>query len=120
MGKSVFEKSEVAEASLRTIRRLQPLMAGIRRSDRALANQLMRAMTNVALCIGRAEYREVSARRGHLLEAIGSAGEVQAVLQLAIFSRYCTPERAKRAREELSRTTALLWKMASRKRSRAA
>ena len=120
MGKVVLEKSELAEARLQTIRRLRPLMPGIRRCDRALANQLMRAVTNVALCIGRAESREPSARRGHLLEAIGSAGEVQAVLQLAIASRYCAADRAKLAHQELNRTMQLLWRMASRKRSQAA
>ena len=83
---------------MQAIGALRPLLGGIRRRDRALSEQVVRAMTNVALCITRAEFPVEGTRRGHLFLALASACEVQAVLQIAIDSGYATERGAKRAR----------------------
>jgi four helix bundle protein len=107
-----IEKLVVGEVNLQAIRVLRPLLAGIRRRDRALSEQLVRAMTNVALCIMRAEFPVEGTRRGHLFAALASAGEAQAVLHIAIDCDYCSAHRAKPARVLLDKTQAMLCELA--------
>jgi four helix bundle protein len=107
-----IEKFVVGEVNLQAIRVLRPLLAGFRRRDRALSEQLVRAMTNVALCITRAEFPVEGTRRGHLFAALASTGEAQAVLRIAVDSGYCSEERAKAARTLLEQTGAMLCELA--------
>jgi four helix bundle protein len=110
-----IRKLEVGDVTLQAIGALRPLVDGIRRRDRALSEQLVRAMTNVALCISRAEFPVEGTRRGHLFAALASASEAQAVLHVAIDWEYCTEQRAKPARALLDKTQALLCQLARRK-----
>lgn len=103
-----MQKLKVGEVSLDAIRALQPMVAGIRRCDRAVSEQLVRAMTNVALSIGRAEFPVQGTRRGHLLAALGSASEARAVLQMAVDWGYCAPKRARGAQQLLDRVLTML------------
>jgi hypothetical protein len=103
-----IEKLAAGRVALQAIGALRPLLGAIRRRDRALSEQLVRAMTNVALCITRAEFPVEGKRRGHLLLALASACEAQAVLQIAIGSGYGTERRATRARVLLDETRNVL------------
>jgi four helix bundle protein len=118
MGKYVYRSSVVGEAALETIRRVQPLLARVRGRDGALAQQLVRALTNVVIAIRRAELHEPGNVREHVLNAVGSANEARALLQMAVDWRYCSWRRAKRAYEELELTTRMLWDLAKQKRPR--
>jgi four helix bundle protein len=118
MGKYIYRSSVVGEAALETIRKVRPLLALVRGRDEALAQQLVRALTNVVMAIGRAELPEPGNVRQHILNAVGSANEARALLQMAVDWRYCTWRSAKRAYEQLEVTTRLLWNLAKQKRPR--
>ena len=105
-------KFAVGDVTLQAIGALRPVVDGIRRRDRALSEQLVRAMTNVALCISRAEFPVEGTRRGHLFAALASASEAQAVLQVAIDWDHCTEQKAKPARALLDKTHAMLYQLA--------
>jgi hypothetical protein len=70
------------------------------------------------MAIGRAELPEPGSVRGHILNAVGSANEARALLQMIVDWRYCTWRSAKRAYEQLDLTTRLLWDLAKQKRPR--
>lgn len=110
-----IEKLVVGDVNLKAIGALRPLMAGIRRRDRALSEQLVRAMTNVALCIARAEFPVEGTRRGHLFAALASAGEAQAVLRIAVDCDYCSESRAKPARALIEKTHVMLCQLARKR-----
>lgn len=99
---------------MEAIRALRPLMAGLRRRDRALWQQLVRAVTNVSISIARAEYPALGARRAHLLSAVGSVSEARAVLRLAVDWGYCAAPRAKAAQALLERTRLMLAQLVGR------
>lgn len=105
----------LGDVALNAIAALRPLADAIRRRDRALSEQLVRAVTNVALCISRAEFPVTRTRREHLLGALASASEAQAVLRVAIDRDYCSERRAKSARALLHETHALLCQLARQK-----
>jgi hypothetical protein len=110
-----IQKLVVGDVTLEAIGALRPVVDGIRRRDRALSGQLVRAMTNVALCISRAEFPVAGTRRGHLFAALASASEALAVLHVAIDWDYCTELRAKPARALLDKTHAMLCRLVRRK-----
>lgn len=110
-----IDKLVVGDVNLQAIGAVRPLLGGIRRRDRALSEQLVRAMTNVALCIARAEFPVEGTKRGHLFAALASAGEAQAVLHIAIDCDYCSAQRAKPARVLLEKTQAMLCQLARRR-----
>ena len=103
-----MRKLKVGDVNLGVIRALQPMMAGMRRRDRAVSEQLVRALTNVAFSIGRAEFPVRGTRREHLLAALGSASEARAVLHMAVDWGYCAPLRARGAQQLLDRTLSIL------------
>ena len=110
-----IKKLIVGDVTLEAIGAMRPLVEGIRRRDRALSEQLVRAMTNVALSITRAEFPVQGTRRGHLFAAVASASEAQALLCLAIDWGYCAAPRAKPARALLDKTHAMLCGLVRRK-----
>lgn len=62
---------QVAELSFEAIAALRPLMMRIKRSDRALADQLTRAATSVALNIAEADGLEAGNRRARFFHGVG-------------------------------------------------
>jgi hypothetical protein len=118
MGKYVYRSSVVGGAALETIRVVRPLLRRLESRDEALAQQLVRALTNVVMAIGRVELPEPGNVRGHILNAVGSANEARALLQMAVDWRYCSWRSAKRAHEQLELTTRMLWDLAKQKRPR--
>lgn len=102
---------QVAELSFEAIAALRPLMMRIKRSDRALADQLTRAATSVALNIAEADGLEAGNRRARFFTALGSAKESLAALRAAECWRYITPEEALAASSLLRRIIAMLWKL---------
>jgi hypothetical protein len=116
MGNS--HRGAVEEASLQIIRAFRPLLAGLRQRDSAVAEQLVRALNNVAMSSAKLEFAEPRARRALVLSAIASASEVSALLQMAVDWRYCPWPNVKPAWDALATTVELLWKLARPKRKR--
>lgn len=110
-------KSAVGKATMAAIRALRPIVEGLRQRAPALSEQLVRAMTNVALCIARADFPVDGNRRGQLFAALASAREAQAVLRVAVAGSYCSKQSVEVARGRLDETHAMLCRLV---RSRAA
>lgn len=109
------DRSALEEAALSTIVAMRPLIATLRRCDGALASQLVRALTNLALGAARARFAPRSERRGHLLSAVASASEANALLQMAIDWHYCTWPHARQGREALASTRVQLAQLTRRR-----
>jgi four helix bundle protein len=68
---------QVADLSIELVEALVPLMSRIKQRDKALADQLSRAASSIALNIGEAEFSDPGNRRARLFTAAGSAGETR-------------------------------------------
>lgn len=101
----------VEELSLQLIAELKPLVARIKRRDRSLADQLVRAASSVALNIAESNYSDPGNRRARLFTAAGSANEVRAALRVAMAWGYCVAGEAEGARGLVDRAIAMLWKL---------
>jgi four helix bundle protein len=96
----------VGDVSRELVRALRPLVAKIRRRDRALADQLVRAASSVSLNIFEADYSDPGNKRSRLFTASGSANET-----LATDWNYLTADEAKPVEALLDRVIAMLWKL---------
>jgi len=101
----------VEEAAYQLIAALRPVIPRIKSRDRALADQLSRAASSVALNIAESNYSDPGNRRARLFTAAGSANETRAVLRVATESGYCPPEQIDQAWALLDRVIAMLWKL---------
>ena len=101
----------VGEIAFQLIEELQPIVARIKRRDRSLADQLVRAASSVALNIAEADYSDPGPKRARLLPAAGCANEVRAALRGAAAWGYCGGGEAAGARGLLDRAIAMLWKL---------
>ncbi len=97
--------------SVQVIEALYPLIGRIKKRDRSLADQLVRAATSVALNISESNYSDPGNRRSRLFTAAGSANEVRAALRVAVAWGYCTERQIRTASETLDRVIAMLWKL---------
>src|SRR6188472_3446945 len=97
---------KVAEVAYEVIAELRPLMPRIRRSDRSLADQLLRAANSMALNIGEAEYSDPGNRRSRFFTAAGSANETRSALRLATTWGYLSGDQTQRSRELLDEVMA--------------
>lgn len=98
----------VGEVNLQAIVALRPLLESLRRRDRRASEQLVRALTNSALCIARADYRAPCDRRMHLLSAVASTGEARALLGMFVQWGYCAPGRTVAAERLLDQMLSML------------
>jgi four helix bundle protein len=101
----------VESLSLQMIEAIQPVVARIRREDKSLADQLVRAATSVSLNIAESAYSDPGNRRARLFTAAGSANEVRAALRVAVAWRYCAGGQVQAALELVDRVIAMLWKL---------
>ena len=102
---------QVAVVSLEMIAALRPLVSRIRRNDRSLADQLVRAASSVALNIAEAEYSDPGNKRARFFTAAGSANESLAALRVANAWGYFSLDDAQAAEVLLRRIRAMLWKL---------
>jgi four helix bundle protein len=102
---------KIQSLSIQLIEALRPLVPTIKRHDRALADQLTRAATSVALNIAESNYSDPGTRKSRLFTAAGSANEVRAGLRVAVAWGYCTLAQAEGARLLLERIVPMLWKL---------
>lgn len=104
----------VGEVSLELVEALQPLVSRIKRQDRSLADQLVRAASSITLNIAEAEYSDPGNKRARLFTAAGSASEVRAAVHLAVRWRCIAPNEVAKALLLLDRVIAMLWKLTHR------
>jgi four helix bundle protein len=81
-------KLEVHEVALERIRSLKPLVAIIARHDRALADQIKRSGSGVALALGEGAYSRKGNQPARFQEALASAGETRTALRVALAWEY--------------------------------
>jgi four helix bundle protein len=101
----------VAELSFEVIESLRVLVPRIKRHDRSLADQLVRAASSVALNIAEAELSDPGNRKARFFTAAGSANETLAALRVAVAWRYLQAADAEVASLLLRRVVAMLWKL---------
>ena len=88
---------KVAEVAYEVIAELRPLMPRVKRSDRSLADQLLRAANSMVLNIGEAQYSDPGNRRSRFYTAAGSANETRSALRLATAWGYLAPDHVARS-----------------------
>jgi four helix bundle protein len=104
-------KLEVSRLALASIASLRPLVARIRRHDRSLAVQLVRAASSLALNLGEGEYSDPGTRRARYCNAAGSANETRTALAVAVAWGHLSAAQAEPANRRLDRVIAMLWRL---------
>ena len=102
---------EVTRLALETIAVLRPLVPRIRRHDRSLAIQLVRAAASAALNLGEGEQSDPGTRPARYCNAAGSANETRTALAVAVAWGYLSSAQAEPASRRLDRVVAMLWKL---------
>jgi four helix bundle protein len=105
---------QVATFSFEMIGALRPLMPQIRRRDRALADQISRAASSVALNIAEGDFSDPGNARARFFTAAGSANETLAGLKVAVGWGYLEAHEAAAGTALLQRLVPMLWKLARR------
>ena len=93
------------------IEALKPLVPEIKARDRALADQLTRAASSVALNIGEGNYSDPGNRRARFFTAAGSANETRLALRVAASWGHCSAADAAAAPALITRIHCMLWKL---------
>jgi four helix bundle protein len=101
----------VASLSYEVIEALCPLVPRIKRHDRSLADQILRAASSVALNIAEAEHSDPGNRKARFYTAAGSANESLAALRVAAAWGCFPKEEAEVAEALIRRVIAMLWKL---------
>ena len=104
----------VGDVSLELVEALQPLVSRIKRQDRSLADQLVRAASSITLNISEADYSDPGNKRARLFTAAGSANEVRAAVKLAVCWRCVKRDDVSEVEALLDRVIAMLWKLTHR------
>jgi len=102
---------QVTELSLELIESLRPLVLRIKQRDKALADQIMRSASSIALNVGEGELSDPGNRRARFFSAAGSAGETLTAVRVAIAWRYFSAKDGEAAVALLRRIIAMLWKL---------
>ena len=100
-------------AALGLVSALRPVLGQLKKSDRALADQLRRATSSVVLNIAEGNRRSGQDRVQFFRIAAGSAAEVRAALEVA--AAWGMIDAAPTAEAELDRVLAMLWRLTHRR-----
>jgi four helix bundle protein len=101
----------VAAFSFELVGLLRPLVPRIRKHNRSLADQLVRAASSIALNIAEGEHSDPGNRRARFYSAAGSANETLAALRVAVAWGYLREPEAESAATMLRRILGMLWKL---------
>src|SRR4030095_13252922 len=102
---------DLLDVSLKLVPVLRPVVATVRLQDRELADQIRRAVNDIALQVAEAARRAGRGRTQHFTYASGSAHELKAALGLVEGWGYVEPEQLAQARDLLDRVLAMLWRL---------
>ena len=101
------------DAALGMVGALRPVLAQLAKGDRALADQVRRAGSSVALNLAEGNRRTGQDRLQFFRIAAGSAAEVRAALEVALAWGYI--DAAPGAEAELDRVLAMVWRLTHRR-----
>ncbi len=104
----------VQRKALQAAAGLQPVMAGLRKRDRNLTDQVHRAMNSVVLNIAEADGNDPGTAKARFASACGSAKEVRAGLQLAVAYGYVASSKATEVDTALDEVCAMSWRLSGR------
>ena len=90
------------------------MMAGLRKRDRSLFEQVNRAMSSVVLNIAEADGNDAGTAKARFASACGSAKEVRAGLQLAVAYGYVASSKAAKVDTTLDEVCAMSWRLSGR------
>jgi four helix bundle protein len=107
----------VSEVSFELIDELRPIVEQVRRRERSLADQLVRAANSIVLNIEEARGVELGNQRLRFMTASGSARETRAALRLAVRWRLVPETQAVAALDLLERILAMLWRLTKGRQS---
>ena len=93
---------------------LRPMMAGLRKRDRNLFDQVNRAMNSVVLNIAEADGNDPGTAKARFASACGSAKEVRAGLHLAVAYGYVASSTVARVDTTLDEVCAMSWRLSGR------
>jgi len=102
---------QVESLSFEMVEAVRPLVARVRRHDRSLADQLVRAASSVALNIAEGDMSDPGNQKSRFFTAAGSANEVRAALRLAVAWGYVAPTEAEPGSALVLRILSMLWKL---------
>src|SRR4051812_42898238 len=102
---------EVEEVAVQLIEALRPIVPRIKARDRALADQVTRAASSVALNVGEGNYSDPGNRRARFFTAAGSANETRLALRVAMSWGICSAADVEVALSLIKRVLCMLWKL---------
>jgi four helix bundle protein len=105
---------QVEEYAVELNELVQPLVWRMQRRDKALADQLSRAVASVALNIAEGNGSDPGNKRARFFTALGSARETRTALRLGVARRYFFIEDAGNSLRLLDRILAILWSLTHR------
>lgn len=100
--------SSLGAISIEAISLIRPLIPRIRRRDRALAGQLVKAASGAAMSIAEAERSEPAAKKARFGAAAGQVHEAQAALRVAVAWGYVDQADTEAASALIARMNAML------------
>jgi four helix bundle protein len=103
--------SALAPISIEMISAIRPLVPKVRRRDRQLAGQLVRAASAVAMNIAEAEHANSEQKKVRYGAAAASANETQAALRVAVAWGYVEATDAEAPGTLIGRVNAMLWRL---------
>ena len=104
----------IQQKALQAAGGLRQLLPIVRKRDRALFDQIHRAMNSVVLNIAEADGNDAGTAKARFASACGSAKEVRAGLQLAIAYGYIPNSRVTELDIALDEVCAMSWRLSGR------
>ena len=104
----------IQQRALQAASGLQQLLPIVRKRDRALFDQIHRAMNSVVLNIAEADGNDAGTAKARFASACGSAKEVRAGLQLAVACGYVPNPRVQAVDIALDEVCAMSWRLSGR------
>ena len=101
----------VHSLALQSVSELRSVVLRVQRHDRALADQLRRALSSMALNLGEAAYSDPGTKRARLHTAAGSANESRSALAVAVAWGYVAERECVAGLASLDRVMAMLWRL---------
>ncbi|MEZ4374582.1 MAG: four helix bundle protein [Polyangiaceae bacterium] len=98
-------------SAVEAIALLRPLMPRLHRFDIALAKQISRSASSIALNLGEGAHSSGGTRRQRYLSAAGSASETRSALEVAQAWGYLSAADCEPVRAHLEHILAVLWKL---------
>ena len=101
----------IYSVSLEVVRQVVGLARQVERQDRDLARQMRRAAMSVSLNLSEGSYSRGGNRTARFHDAMGSAKETVACLEVAVAAEYLSVEQVAVTLDQLDRVVATAWRL---------